>query len=194
VLALKELTLRYGDRLVLDRFSLTLPLEGITALSGPSGCGKTTLLRVLAGLAQPEEGRIEGIDPRQTAVLFQENRLFSWRRVREHIADVLPPQRRGEAARWLELVELAGEEELYPAALSGGMERRLALARALALGGELYLLDEPFTGVDPQRRMRILERMRALGTPVLLISHEEEILAQVDRVLHLSGPPLNVIF
>lgn len=194
MLALKELTLRYGDRLVLDRFSLALPLEGITALSGPSGCGKTTLLRVLAGLAQPEEGRIEGIDPRQTAVLFQENRLFSWRRVREHIADVLPPQRRGEVARWLELVELAGEEELYPAALSGGMERRLALARALALGGELYLLDEPFTGVDPQRRMRILERMRALGTPVLLISHEEEILAQVDQVLHLSGPPLNVIF
>ena len=194
MLSLKELTVRYGEKLILDRFSLTLPLEGVTALAGPSGCGKTTLLRVVAGLIQPETGRIEGLEPSQTAMLFQENRLFPWRSVGEQIADVLPPQRRGEAEHWLELVELAGEANSYPASLSGGMGRRLALARTLALGGDLYLLDEPFAGVDPQRRARILDRIRALNPPVLLISHEEETLAQADRVVHLSGPPLQLLF
>ena len=67
----RELVLSYGDKRVLDRFSLSLPLEGITALHGPSGCGKTTLLRVLAGLERPQSGRVLGLEPRQTAFLFQ---------------------------------------------------------------------------------------------------------------------------
>lgn len=72
------------------------------------------------------------------------------------------------------------------------MGRRLALARALACGGGLYLLDEPFTGVDKERAGRILERIRALGKPVLLSSHEEGVLALADRVVHLEGPPLRL--
>ncbi len=109
-----------------------------------------------------------------------------------HIADVLPRARRGETGRWLALVELEGEEHARPSALSGGMGRRLALARALACGGGLYLLDEPFTGVDAARAARILERVRALGVPVLLSSHEAEIVALCDRVIPLSGPPLHM--
>ena len=107
-----------------------------------------------------------------------------------HITDVLPKARRGEAGRWLELVELAGEQARYPAQLSGGMGRRLALARCLACGGALLLLDEPFAGVDAQRAGRILARIRALGTPVLLTSHQEAVLSRCDRVLALEGPPL----
>ena len=193
MLELDRVTLSYGEKEVLRDFSLSLPLEGITALRGPSGCGKTTLLRCIAGLVRPQGGQITGVSPRETAFLFQENRLFPWRTVGQHIADVLPRERRGEAARWLALAELEGEEAAYPASLSGGMGRRLALARCLALGGELYLLDEPFSGVDPERAERIMGRIRALNTPVLLVSHEATVLALCDRIVELDGPPLRMI-
>ena len=190
---LDRVTLAYGEKAVLDEFSLTLPLSGITALRGPSGCGKTTLLRTLAGLQQPRSGRISGISPRETAFLFQENRLLPRRTVEQHLTDVLPRARREEAGRWLELVELTGEEASYPAALSGGMCRRLALARCLALGGTVYLLDEPFAGVDPQRAERIVAGLKQAALPVILSTHEESILALADRVLSLDGPPLRLL-
>ncbi|MBC5735739.1 MULTISPECIES: ATP-binding cassette domain-containing protein [Oscillospiraceae] len=191
-LAVENLTVRFGEKTVLDRFSLSLPLSGVTALSAPSGSGKTTLLRVLGGL-QAGGGVVEGVAPGRTAFLFQEDRLLPWRTVGEHISDVLPRERRTEVSRWLELAELEGEADSWPAALSGGMGRRLALARVLALGGELYLLDEPFAGVDAPRAERILKRIRALGVPVLLASHEAHILSLADRVVRLDGPPLRVI-
>ena len=99
MISLHYLTLRYGKRLVLDQFSLQLPEQGITALSGPSGCGKTTLLRVMAGLERPESGHISGVQPAQTAFLFQEDRLLPWRTVGQHITDILPRPRRGELPR-----------------------------------------------------------------------------------------------
>ena len=186
-------TVRFGDKTVLDNFSLTLPLEGITALSAPSGSGKTTLMRVIAGLQSGESGTVDGPAPRDIAVLFQEDRLLPWRTVEEHITDVLPPRRRQEANRWLVLTELTGEEKSFPSALSGGMCRRLALARTLALGGALYLLDEPFNGVDPPRIGRMRESIRALGVPILLASHDRQVLELADRVIVLDGPPLRVV-
>ena len=190
---IRDVTLRYGDKPVLDRFSLEIPDDGLTALSGPSGCGKTTLLRVLAGLETRSAGTVDGVDPSRTAFLFQEDRLLPWRTVGRHITDVLPRSRRGELADWLAFAELSGEENACPAALSGGMARRLALARCAALGGELLLLDEPFAGVDPQRAARIMERLRALGVPTVLASHQAPVLAACDRVIELDGPPLRRI-
>ena len=192
MISAEHITVCYGEKRVLDRFSLTLPEEGVTVLSGPSGCGKTTLMRCIAGLEQPQSGTISGIAPSETAFLFQEDRLFSWRTVEQHLTDVLPRQRRGEARRFLALAELEAAAGDYPSALSGGMGRRLALARCLALGGSCYLLDEPFAGVDPERAARILERVRALGTPVVLTSHQDGVLALADRVISLEGPPLAV--
>lgn len=193
MIELSHLSFSYGDRTVLSDFSLTLPDRGITALQGPSGCGKTTLLRLLAGLERPQSGTISGVVPGTGAILFQENRLLPWRTVGQHITDVLPKERQGERDRWLELVELEGEANTLPAALSGGMGRRLALARCLALGGSLYLLDEPFAGVDSERARRILERIRALGTPVVLTSHQAPVLDLADRVIALDGPPLRLL-
>ena len=193
MIGLRDITVRFGDKLVLDRFSLDIPAQGLTALSGPSGCGKTTLLRVMAGLAAPGGGAVSGIDPGRTAFLFQEDRLLPWRTATQHIADVLPRPRRGEAARWLAFAELEGEGGAYPAALSGGMARRLALARCLALHAKLYLLDEPFAGVDLPRALRILERLKALPSPVLLVSHEPSILTHADCTVMLDGPPLKQI-
>ena len=187
-----HLSLTFGEKQVFRDFSLALPDRGVTVLRGPSGCGKTTLLRVIAGLTRPQAGSVAGIRPEETAFLFQENRLLPWRTVLQHITDALPRERRQEAGRFLELVELDGEERSYPAALSGGMCRRLALARCLALGGRLYLLDEPFAGVDPARAARIMERLNRLDAPVLLVSHEDALTPLAAHVLRLDGPPLSL--
>ena len=193
MISFDHVTFYYEEKAILQDFSLTLPGTGITVLRGPSGCGKTSLLRLLAGLERPAQGSISGIHPEQTAILFQENRLFPWRTVAQHLTDVMPQSRHHEVTHWLRFVELEGEESSYPDALSGGMQRRLALARCLALGGELFLLDEPFTGVDPDRAQRIFQRLAQLEQPVLLVSHENAIAAQAKQVLTLGGPPLQLI-
>ena len=187
-----RLTVSYGDKLVLKDFSLSVPDRGITLLRGPSGCGKTTLLRALAGLA-PLAGGSLAVPPTQTAILFQEDRLLPWRTAAQQLSDVLPKERRGEVPALLALAELTGEEDRYPAQLSGGMGRRLALARCLALPARLYLLDEPFAGVDPPRAGRILDRLAGLDAPVLLVSHGEETVPRAARIVELDGPPLSIL-
>ena len=189
----EHLSLSFGEKAVLEDFSLSIPDRGIIALQGPSGCGKTTLLRILAGLEHPQAGTLRDISPQQTALLFQDDRLLPWRTVFQQLTDVLPRSRWDEAPKLLELVELSGEEHTYPAQLSGGMGRRLALARCLALEAKLYLLDEPFAGVDLPRALRILERLKAWEAPILLVSHEPDLLSSADLVLSLDGPPLHVI-
>lgn len=193
MICLEHVSVSFGDKQVLNDFSLTLPQSGVTVLSGPSGCGKTTLLRVLAGLEQPQSGRVTGISPDETAFLFQEDRLLPGRTVLQQLTDVMENARRHEAAKWLELAELTGEENALPRELSGGMGRRLALVRALALGGELYLLDEPFTGIDLPRRRRLMAALKQLGKPVVLVSHEPEILELADHIITFDGPPLNQV-
>lgn len=179
----RGITVRYGDQLVLDRYDFSAPEEGLTFLSGPSGEGKTTLLRVLAGLLTPETGQVSL--PGRPAILFQEDRLFPGLSVRRQVEAVLPKGRREEAGRWLELTELTQAAHLLPGELSGGMARRASLARALALEGEVYLLDEPFAGVDLDRAKRVLERIRLLGKPVILTGHIPELAALCDRTVEL---------
>lgn len=192
LIEMKNLSLSYGEKQVLQNFSMALPLEGVVGFTGPSGCGKTTLLRVLAGLEMPVSGEISGLELRSVAFLFQENRLLPWRTVEQHITDVLPRGRNNEADRWLELAELSGERKSKPAALSGGMARRLAVARCGALGGSALLLDEPFTGVDAERAKRMLDGLSCEGVPILLVSHEEPVLACCDQVFVFDGPPLKL--
>lgn len=186
----ETLSLIFGEKVVLDAFSLTIPETGVTALSGPSGCGKTSFLRCLAGLQTPNSGTIHGISPSETAILFQENRLLPWRTVKEHIVDVLPHHQHEKADFFLSLVQLEEEANSYPGQLSGGMGRRLALARCLALDAKLYLLDEPFTGIDLPRIHLLMNYLRSLPVPVLLSTHEPEVLTLAHRVIPLDGPPL----
>ena len=180
----------YGNKAVLESFSLDLPSQGITALQGPSGCGKTTLLRLLAGLEKLKSGSITGISSKNSAFLFQENRLLPWRTVLQHITDVKPKNSTVDPRFYLDLVELEGEGNTFPGSLSGGMGRRLALARCLALDAQYLLLDEPFTGVDRERAVRILHRLKSLDRTVILISHEEAVLTEADRVIAFDGLPL----
>lgn len=192
MIEVRNLTLAFGDKLVLDRFSLTIPSSGITALSGPSGCGKTTLMRCIAGLEHPQQGSISDILPHETAFLFQENRLLPWRTVAEHITDVLPPNRQQEVDFFLDLAQLTQERDQYPRQLSGGMARRLAFARCMALDAKLYLLDEPFTGIDLERTQRLMDYLSSLPVPVLLSTHEPDVLTMAQQVIRLDGLPLHV--
>ena len=181
----EHLTLRYQDQTVLSDLTMALPDEGITLLTGPSGVGKTTRLRVFAGLLSPDEGRVSV--PGRPVMLFQEDRLFPRCTVRKQVEAVLPGERREEALRWLELVELSEAADKLPGELSGGMARRAALARALAVEGEVWLLDEPFAGVDPQRAERILKRLKELDRPILLTGHAPGLERWCDRVVALPG-------
>lgn len=110
---LRDLTVHFGDKTVFDHRDFTLPDQGMTLLTGPSGVGKTTLLRALFQKY-----------PKDTAYLFQEDRLLPWRTVEQHLTDTIPTARRGEVPEILALVELMGEEGAYPGELSGGMARR----------------------------------------------------------------------
>jgi len=104
MISVHSLSLSFGDKVVLDRFSLTLPHVPLLGITGPSGCGKTTLLRVLAGLERPQSGSVSGISPQRTAFLFQENRLLPWRTAGQNITDVLPSE-------WAKVIMSATEEE-----------------------------------------------------------------------------------
>ncbi|MBQ3577591.1 MAG: ABC transporter ATP-binding protein [Firmicutes bacterium] len=180
---LENITVRYADKLVLDRFSLDIG-SGVTCLSGPSGCGKTTLLRVAAGLLIPDEGTVTG-RPSRISFMFQEDRLFPWLTALENIELVC--RDRDKALRCLEAVELGSEAGSLPSSLSGGMKRRVALARALAFECGLLLLDEPFKGMDPDLTRRLIPLITSLDVPVIAATHSEEELALLGgRVVEME--------
>ncbi|MGN0555090.1 MAG: ATP-binding cassette domain-containing protein [Candidatus Fimenecus sp.] len=159
----------FDGKQVFSDFSYTLSLQGITALMGPSGCGKTTLLRLLCGLESPDSGTISGA-PETYTFLFQENRLLPWASALENVALVSDTQ---TAQTILRKVGLAQELQTLPSSLSGGMQRRVALARALAHKSPVLLLDEPFKGLDADlcREMIALLRQEAQTRPILLVTH-----------------------
>ncbi|MCY1713088.1 ABC transporter ATP-binding protein [Caproiciproducens galactitolivorans] len=193
-----DLTKTYEGKNVLDRFSLTLPGKGTVCLYGPSGCGKTTLLNCIAGLEPYDSGSITGTEDLKIAYLFQEDRLLPWISAAENIAAVLrgrKEQNREEARKWMRLVGLEGEDEKLPAQLSGGMKRRVAIARTLAYGGNLFLLDEPFRALDPESKEQMISLMKNKTDDALkiLVTHdlqEAEMLADVTYIL--SGPPVRI--
>ena len=155
---------------------------------GPSGCGKTTLLRVALGLQTPGSGRLDNHFLRPAAV-FQETRLLPWRTALENVRLVLSDraESRETARLWLERLELGEAAERYPAELSGGMQQRVSLARALAFAPDLLILDEPFKGMDEELRRRVTDLVsRSLpDAAILLATHsEEEAEALGCRILH----------
>ena len=190
---------RGGRRTVIEDLRFSLGGDEIVALVGPSGCGKTTLLRLIGGLDRGFQGRITwagGAAPR-IGTVFQEPRLLPWRTIRQNIALVCPPDP-DAAEALLILLGLTAYADLYPPALSLGMARRAAIARAFAIQPAVLLLDEPFVSLDPamaeQGREVLAEAWRTRRCAALLVTHDlAEAASLADRILLLSAGPARVV-
>jgi len=223
---LRDLTFGYGERVILDGISLTIPRGKVTALMGASGGGKTTLLRLIGGQNRAQKGelRLYGADGyqdvgamdqeqlyaarRRMGMLFQFGALFADLSVFENVAFPLREHStlsegmvRDIVLMKLNAVGLRGARHLMPSEISGGMARRVALARAIALDPELVMYDEPFSGLDPISVGTAARLIRQLNDSMELtsvfVSHElEETFAIADQVIILAngkvaaqGPP-----
>lgn len=181
-LVLEHVEKRYGDKVVLRDFSARFPGGECTCIMGPSGCGKTTLLRLILGLETPDGGQILGRSFPMAAV-FQENRLFEDFSALSNVTAVCPKERRPEAARHLMALGLGESLHAPVRTLSGGMKRRVAVARAVLAPGEVLVLDEPFTGLDRDTKAAVLAYLKdhTQGRTLLLVTHdpaERDALAQ----------------
>lgn len=210
---LQHLTFGYGERVVLDAISLSVPRGKVTALMGASGGGKTTILRLIGGQNRAQSGRVlfdgQDITPmdqtqlyaarRRMGMLFQFGALFADLSVFENVAfplrehtnlsDVLI---RDIVLMKLNAVGLRGARDLMPSDLSGGMARRIALARAIALDPELVMYDEPFSGLDPislGTAARLIRELNdSMGLTSIFVSHElEQTFAIADHVIILAN-------
>ncbi|MEM6161682.1 phospholipid ABC transporter ATP-binding protein MlaF [Erwinia sp. P6884] len=202
-----------GDRPVFDNISLTVPKGKVTAIMGPSGIGKTTLLRLIGGQLRPDSGEIwfngENIPSlsrsrlyearKKMSMLFQSGALFTDLNVFDNVAwplrehTQLPPQLLHSTVMMkLEAVGLRGAAMLKPSELSGGMARRAALARAIALEPELIMFDEPFVGQDPITMgvlVKLIDELNhSLGMTCIVVSHDvPEVLSIADYAYIIAG-------
>jgi len=208
-LVVENACLRYGELDVLSGLSLSVGGTEIVSIVGPSGCGKTTLLRCVGGLNQLNAGeiRIEGQRVEKplpsVSMVFQHFGLFPWRNLWNNIAYGLKlrhtPKEEIErrVAEAIELVGLKGFEKAYPHQLSGGMQQRAGLARALVMEPKLLLMDEPFSAIDAQTREQLqFELLRiwdARPTAMMFVTHSiDEAVLMGDRIVVLAGRPAHV--
>ena len=212
VIALKNLTKKFGDNVVLDNISLGIEKGKTTVVIGPSGCGKTVLIKHLIVLLRPSSGevyfkkkRIDNLDENELSkvrthygFLFQAGALFDSLSVAENIT--FPIRQHYKITDWsrveqlvktkLTMVGLDGFQGFYPARLSGGQRKRVALARAIALDPEVVLYDEPTTGLDPIRadviNELILKLQRELGVTSVVVTHDMTSAYKIaDRIIML---------
>jgi NitT/TauT family transport system ATP-binding protein len=196
----------HGELLVLDGISFTVRENEFVSILGPSGCGKTTLIRILAGLVPADSGEVR-VDNRRIAgpgpdrcMVFQNFGLLPWRTVQSNVEFGLEVLEMDQAARaavaskYIELVGLRGFERYYPHQISGGMQQRVGIARALARDPKILLMDEPFGAIDAQTREELQEELLRIwaGTnkTVLFVTHSiEEAIFLSDRIVLLQPNP-----
>lgn len=188
-LILTDISKAYGEKQVLDHISLTFPQGSRTCVMAPSGRGKTTFLRVILGLTKPDQGSVTG-RPAKIAAVFQKDRLCGNLTVGGNLRMVCGNSKKAPELRALLTSLGIGETLDIPASqLSGGMARRVALARALLTDPELLILDEPFTGLDDAARQKSAVAIREFcpTATVLLVTHRKEDAALIGaaRILEL---------
>ena len=200
---------RYGTLDVFRDINMEIGDREIVAIVGPSGCGKTTLLRCIDGLIPPSSGKVEisgkeiTTPPAGVAMVFQQFGLFPWKTVFNNVAYGLrlagapKAEIKERVPRFIKLVGLAGFENAYPYQLSGGMQQRCGLARALAVEPSVLLMDEPFAAVDAQTReilqFELLRIWQMRPTSMVFVTHSiEEAVLMGHRVVVLKGRPAGV--
>ena len=205
MLIFDNVTLNFADGPVFERLDLTVEPGQLVALLGPSGCGKTRALKIAAGLIKPTGGRIENRF-RRTAIVFQEPRLLPWANARDNAAFALAAmgiERAVSRVRAAELLTSFGfapaDLAKRPAELSGGMQSRVAIARAYAVEPDLVLMDEPFAALDVGLRRDLQDLVRDAverrGAAVLFVTHDvTEAVRLADRIMVLSPRPARVVY
>ncbi len=210
IVELDAVTMRFGQHTVTEPISLRIGAGEVVCIVGPSGCGKTTLLRAIAGLMRPSNGsvQIDGHDaanaPDGVAMVFQHFGLFPWKSVQANVAYPLrlrgvPKQAASQrAGELIALMGLGGFEHSYPHQLSGGMQQRTGLARALAADPRVLLMDEPFGALDAQTRevlqFELLRTWREQPVTTVFVTHSiDEAVLFGDRVVVLNGCPSAVV-
>ena len=187
-----------APRQILGRINFSLEPREIAALTGPSGCGKTTLLRAIAGLIDIHDGRINLPKAARLGFVFQEPRLLPWRDVETNVRLAAPDASEGDIDTIFAALDLSEHKHDFPASLSLGLARRVAIARAFALRPDILLLDEPFVSLDAALALRLRQELIALieerAVTSLIVTHNfDEALALADRVLVLSDRPARLI-
>lgn len=192
----EHLSKSFDGKVILDDFCLELPARGTVVLMGPSGCGKTTLMRILAGLETPDRGHIIH-EKQRLSMVFQEDRLLGGVTALGNILAVLDRHDEPLAMSWLKRMGIDDACHLLPHELSGGMRRRLAIARAMAYQGDLMLLDEPFAGLDDTTREQIYPHLfdpKQTNRLTILITHDHtEAQRFANHLITTNGPPLRVV-
>ena len=192
MITLSAVSKSYDGRVIITHLDLVIKAGERVCFTGPSGCGKTTLMRIAAGLERPDSGNVSVQG--KIAMLFQEDRLLPWCSALENIIAVGCPRER--AIYYLDRLGLSGEYDKLPSELSGGMSRRVAIARTLAFGGDIFLLDEPVRGLDDGTSESVLSLLREelQGKTAIIISHSsEEITALASRIIEFDGTPLTIV-
>ena len=210
---IRDLRVVYGDGRsgvdALGPLDLDVVRGQFVSVVGPSGCGKSTLARVLVGLAEPSAGSVvlaanERGSAMPSAIVFQDHAIFPWKTVLQNIAFGLTvsgvdhAQADARARSWVHRMGLTGFEDSYPSALSGGMQQRVGVARALAVEPDVLLMDEPFGSLDALLRDVLIEELlglhQDLRCTVVFITHSlEEALVLSDRVVVLSARPGRIL-
>lgn len=170
-----KLCFSFDQKPIFNDFDLVIKDHCITALMAPSGMGKTTLLRLIAGLLTPQSGRIE-TGGKNIGIMFQEPRLFGQLTVLQNVMLVIKDkaQKRDIAMQLLRDLDVADAADKYPDELSGGMAKRVSLARAIAYDTEILLLDEPFSALDRDTKKTVMAKARELlrGKTILFVTHD----------------------
>lgn len=182
-----NVTFSYASREVLKDFSLSIEEGERICLFAPSGYGKTTLLRLIMGLEQSDKGEITGLDGKKISVAFQEDRLLPHKTVKENIT--LFGDSHG-ADEILEKIGLSSAATMYPSQCSGGMARRAAIARAINRDADIYILDEPFNGIDKENIALTAEAIMSAtrGKTFIMVSHDTAEAELLDaKVIDISG-------
>lgn len=169
---INNLTKKYGDKVVFENYTNTFDFNGILLIKGVSGLGKTTLMRIIAGLEKADKGEIT-TNAKSIAFMFQEDRLIPFISVLKNLTAICSEEK---ALHYLKLMGLENEKDNSPLSLSGGMRRRVALARALCFESELVILDEPFKGLDEELKSVICEIIKeeSKNRDFIIISHDSQ--------------------